>query len=417
MIGGLRLVLSLFVLILFINVVSAAFSNNDLVGNLRVTTINNFTINGTSAVHNDLTGLQGGDVGEYYHLKQLAYNSVTANYASWLNWSNALNGTLLTYADALNVSITGASDSFRGNYSNFTNIYKYAINNSLWTTNWSNFTTMYGYILNASAGGISWATATNGTLATWGQVMNGTVGGTETQWNANYSTFLNKMPYSAWNATNTSYYLQTNPFSFYNSTTLPATTETLWNANYSTFLTHLTNATSSFTANYSTFLTHMPYSAWNSTNTSYYLQTNPFSFYNVTTAPTYTNNTFTANYSNFTTIYGNQLGNSSWNANYSTFLTHITWANAVNGTLLTYAQGLNNSFFHPSDWNATNTSYMTYANWNATNTSYIVNTNSTYGYSLNNTLIQNASLSNYCLTNGTGGASICHNGTGWVIKG
>jgi len=40
-----------------------------------------------------------------------------------------------------------------------------------------------------------------------------------------------------------------------------------------------------------------------------------------------------------------------WNANYSTFLTHITWANAVNGTLML-----------SSNWNATNESYYLVSN-------------------------------------------------------
>lgn len=62
---------------------------------------------------------------------------------------------------------------------------------------------------------------------------------------------------------------------------------------------------------------------WNSTGfirnqtpdlSAYYLKTNPFSFYNSTTAPIYLNDTFRG-------------------TNYSTFLTHITWANAINGTL------------------------------------------------------------------------------------
>jgi hypothetical protein len=76
-----------------------------------------------------------------------------------------------------------------------------------------------------------------------------------------------------WNATNESYYLKDNPFGFYNST------------NPSPVI-----------------------------NASYYLATNPFGFYNSTTAPTYLNDTFRG-------------------TNYSTFLTHITWANAINGTL------------------------------------------------------------------------------------
>lgn len=40
----------------------------------------------------------------------------------------------------------------------------------------------------------------------------------------------------------------------------------------------------------------------------------------------------------------------NWNANYSIFLTHITWANVMNGTLL-----------KASEWNSTNSTYNTWA--------------------------------------------------------
>jgi len=55
-----------------------------------------------------------------------------------------------------------------------------------------------------------------------------------------------------------------------------------------------------------------------------------------------------------------------WSANYSTFLTHINWSQAMNGTL-----------FRTNQWNATNLSYLEIKNWNATNTSYLKNTGDT----------------------------------------
>ena len=83
---------------------------------------------------------------------------------------------------------------------------------------------------------------------------------------------------SNWNATNTSYALVSEP---------------LWSANFSAYN-----------------------SSWSSiTNTSYYLQTNPFGFYNSTNPPTET----------------------LWNANYSTFLTHVGWDKVINGTMLSQA--------------------------------------------------------------------------------
>jgi len=54
-------------------------------------------------------------------------------------------------------------------------------------------------------------------------------------------------------------------------------------------------------------------------------------------------------------------------ANYSTFLTHISWATASNGTL-----------FLTSQWNATNESYALVSDWNATNSSYRLITNHSF---------------------------------------
>ena len=97
----------------------------------------------------------------------------------------------------------------------------------------------------------------------------------KSSWNAtNISYYLASNPFGFYNSTNfniADYYLKSNPFSFYNSTTLPASTETLWNANYSTFLTHITWANA---VNGTLLLT----SQWNATNISYYLATNPYSF-------------------------------------------------------------------------------------------------------------------------------------------
>jgi hypothetical protein len=50
------------------------------------------------------------------------------------------------------------------------------------------------------------------------------------------------------------------------------------------------------------------------------------------------NNTYNINYTGITNVNNNTIyTNDSFIGNYSTFLTHITWANAVNGTLLSQA--------------------------------------------------------------------------------
>jgi len=226
-------------------------------------------------------------------------------------------------------------------------------------------------------------------------------------------------------------------------------------ANYSTFLVHTANNVSVTNA----LATKLGISQWNATNTSYYLDTNPKGFYNSTSnignwsfdKSTYTLLSVLNNGS-----YLNVAGGDTFIANYSTFLTHTSWATVMNGTL-----------FKTSQWNATNTSYLTvetlwnlnystflvhtannvsltnYINsnnvsvnnyiatltgggvswvtvmngtlfktsqWNATNTSYIVHTG--------DTMTGNLSMGNNCITNGTvGGSSICFNGTGIVLTG
>ncbi len=190
---------------------------------------------------------------------------------------------------------------------------------------------------------------------------------TETLWNANYTTFLTHINWSVasngtlmfasnWNATNTSYYLVTNPFGFYNSTdfsisdyylnnnpfgyynsTNPSP-ETLWNANYSTFLTHIdwgeaTNGTLYLSSNPSGYIdwsnavngtlvelsTLIGFGYYNSTDFSigdYYLKNNPFEFWNDTYA------TFNKTYAD--NLYST-ISEPLWGANYSTFLTISAW--------------------------------------------------------------------------------------------
>jgi len=187
---------------------------------------------------------------------------------------------------------------------------------------------------------------------------------------------------------NTSYYLSSNPFSFYNVTTAPIYINDTFAGNYSDFLTHVTWAES---INGTLYLATNPYGFYNLTNpspvinTSYYLSSNPFSFYNVTTAPIYINDTFAGNYSDF--------------------LTHISWNDAVNGTLYlssnpygfynstnpqteTDPLAYNGTLMFVSDWNATNTSYYLESNpynfYNSTNPSPVINTSyyvdNTHGY-------------------------------------
>ena len=146
-----------------------------------------------------------------------------------------------------------------------------------------------------------------------------------------------------WTGNQSSYYLKSNPFGFYNSTDFSI-------ANY--------------------YLKSNPYGFYNSTDFSianYYLKSNPFGFYNST----------------------NPSPETKWNANYSTFLTHINWSQAVNGTLFTTA--LYNTNYTANDAayrNRTNTSYYLatnpYAFWNSTFAQF----NKTYADTLYSTIAE-----------------------------
>jgi len=73
--------------------------------------INNYSINGTEVIHNNLTGLQGGSApNDFYHLTETLYDLVVANAVDWITsrWSTSndeflsndstdifFNGTLL----------------------------------------------------------------------------------------------------------------------------------------------------------------------------------------------------------------------------------------------------------------------------------------------------------------------------------
>jgi len=94
---------------------------------------------------------------------------------------------------------------------------------------------------------------------------------------------------------NNSYYLTSNPFNFYNSTTLPAGGNSSWNQTYANTLYVLTGNASYFTNN-----TFYPYSL------------NPLSFYNITTLPAFMTNASIVNYfsngSYVNTTFLNALG-------------------------------------------------------------------------------------------------------------
>jgi hypothetical protein len=281
-------------------------------------------------------------------------------------------------------------------------------------------------------------------MATWEQVMNGTVSGGGITWAVanngtllNYSNALNNtlMQQANWNATNISYREIIN-HTFYNSTNV------FFGINTSTPQNQL-NVIGDINATLDIWV----YRTLNLTSGYLYATNGTF-----LTTETFWN----ANASNFTTLYGNQLGNASnfttnyghilgWANNASNFTTlygnqYTNWTNVTgyaralawqgNATNFTtiYSGLLGNYTSGPWQSNASNFTTLygnQYTNWtnvtgyaralawqgNATNFTTI------YGYAINKTYTENSSLNTSYITNGTGGAYIYHNGTGWCIGG
>ena len=274
----LRLFFMLTLFISIMNFTSAGFGYGNIEETVKITTINNYTINGTNAVHNDLTGLQGGDVGEYYHLPQSEYDSVLANYASFgfwdLNYSSflthnayALNATPWTlnwsnfstlYANQLG-NYTAGETLWNANYSDYLQTKNYALNNSLWSLNYSDYLTIRSYALNDSLWGLNYTNFTTLYSNQYTNWTNATAYSNSLTWLANYSNFLT---ISAWN--------DTGLIQDWNSTGYIAN----WNASglikdfNSSGLIKDWNS-SGLIANWNN-ASLMTYANWNSTNTSYF---------------------------------------------------------------------------------------------------------------------------------------------------
>jgi len=187
------------------------------------TSTNYLTFNGTqldfseSALNNTIdTRIGAGSGGAVSGLG-------TYGYVPMWNATNRLNNSVI-YQNGTNVGIGTISPSTLLDVNGTINASQITINGTP-----------------VIANGITWAHAVNGTLATWSQVMNGTVvadrttwamiiNGTlfkTTDWEANYTANN-----AAWlNTTNDTYYLKSNPYGYYNSTTPQAELDPYWTAN------------------------------------------------------------------------------------------------------------------------------------------------------------------------------------------
>jgi hypothetical protein len=284
-------------------------------------------------------------------------DTFVANYTTFLShmsWPNLINGTYWGYV--MNGTVVKSSELnngtyFRTNQWNATNA-SYALlttlNNGTYSavdtdTFVANYTTFLSHM--------SWPNLINGTY--WGYVMNGTVV---------KSSELNNGTYfrtNQWNATNTSYALLTT----LNNGTYSAVDTDTFVANYTTFLTHMSwpnliNGTywgyvMNGTVVKSSELNNGTYfrtTQWNATNTSYALLT------------TINNGTYSA------------VDTDTFVANYTTFLSHMSWPNLINGTYWGYI--MNGTVVKSSELN--NGTYFRTNQWNATNTSYRLENNNTF---------------------------------------
>lgn len=104
-------ILLFFVFIFCFSLITADdFGLTNVPSQLKVINYNNYTINGTTVQHNDLSGLQGGALNEYYHLAQTPFNNVQTYspfFSSFINSTSflALNTTLVNYIAENNLSL------------------------------------------------------------------------------------------------------------------------------------------------------------------------------------------------------------------------------------------------------------------------------------------------------------------------
>ena len=227
------------------------------------------------------------------------YDTFADNYSNFsLGWEYATNST--------------GADSFANNYSDYLNIKDYALNDSLWSLNYSTFLTH-----------ITWSNAVNGTLAELSTILG---------WDYYNSTDFDIDDYLLEsNNTLIGNYSASVDFCIAGGTCLSSVNGgSNWNANYSNFTTgwlYATNSTGNITFELD------PY--WSSNLTAYndsWLNTTNLTYHNYNSSGLIIDWNATGYIANWSEIIGT-LSETLWNANYSTFLTHITWSNAVNGTL------------------------------------------------------------------------------------
>jgi hypothetical protein len=279
-------------------------------------------------------------------------NSTTwwSSVSSWLSGWFVNNGGVLEFNETkLNETIDaragGDNESWNESYADTKYLQSYTEIDPLWSDNFTKYNATWSSTYNSTYNSynssgliINWS----GDYLTLSELLN------FNYYNSTDFNISNYLLISNWNATNESYYLKSNPFDFYNSTTLPSSTETdpLWSVNFTKYnATWSSTYNSTYNAYNSTgliinwsgdYLTlsellnfnyynstdfnisnYLLISNWNVTNESYYLKSNPFDFYNSTTLPssTETDPLWSVNFTKY---------NATWSSTYNA--TYNNWA-------------------------------------------------------------------------------------------
>ena len=274
--------------------------------------------------------------------------------SSYITWANAINGTLFTTA-LYNTNYTANDAAYRNTTNNTYDAYNSTGLIQDWNStgliiNWS--TDLSAYATLAEILGFNYYNSTNAPIYVndtfadnyteflthigWDEAVNGTLM-LIVDWDTNYTANND-----AWlNTTN-------NTYDAYNSSGLIKD----WNAseliiNWSTDLSA-----------YATLAEILEFGYYNETDfniSDYYTssQIDGFSYYNSTNAPIYINDTFAANYSDYLTkiswaevVNGTVMLQSTWNTNYTA--NNDKWLNTTNNTYHAF-----NSSGLIKDWNAT----------------------------------------------------------------
>ncbi|MBI2044226.1 hypothetical protein HYT24_02575 [Candidatus Pacearchaeota archaeon] len=351
----------------------------------------------------------------YSNFSTLYANQLGNASASGISWATANNGTLLNYSNALNGTLLQGSNV----------TYAYSLNASLWSLNYSNFSTLYANQLGNTSSGISWDTAYNGTLAktdaanTFGnfnQTMNGsllTINSTYSRVGINSSTPQNILNVVGDINGTTGIFSQDKNL----SVGYDYATNNTWNANYSNFSNIYAYTQNGTLISWSNAI-NGTLASWANVINGTVIQGN-----NATYAYSLNDSLWSAsaNYSNFSTIvYGYAINSTGGGVNYSNILSNQTFNSTfgyfnvtnqtssvfivndtgafVNGSIINfnisniiYPYAVNGSTFALNYSNFSNNYAMLYNGSLITpaqlsNGTTILGTNTTYAYSLNDSL-------------------------------